>query len=138
MNPSTLVWIHGDSLSPHDPAAERHPGAPRVFVFDRPMLESAPLSFKRLHFIHECASEAADEIRVGDPVVELSAACRERGCTRIAATRSHAPRFAEIAAALSQRVDLEVIPAEELVSVPDDYLPRRFSRFWRDHGLEWS
>jgi hypothetical protein len=138
MNPSTLVWIHGDSLSPHDPAAKRHPGAPRVFVFDRPMLQSAPLSFKRLHFIYECASEAADEIRVGDPVEELEAACQEHGCTRIAVTASPAPRFGEIAATLSRRLDLEVIPAEDLVSVPDGYLPRRFSQFWKKYGLEWS
>ena len=46
----TLVWLHGDSLSDQDPAARRYPEAQRVFVFDRPFLERARLSFKRIFF----------------------------------------------------------------------------------------
>jgi hypothetical protein len=46
----TGVWLHGDSLSKRDPALQKYPGAPTVFVFDRPFLEKARLSFKRIFF----------------------------------------------------------------------------------------
>ena len=56
----TGVWLHGDSLSKRDPALRNHPEARSVFVFDRPFLEKAGLSFKRIFFLYECAVEAAD------------------------------------------------------------------------------
>ena len=74
----TLVWLHGDSLSERDPAALRYPEAERVFVYDRPFLEKARLSFKRIFFLYECAAEAAQEIRVGETVTELQAAMKEQ------------------------------------------------------------
>jgi len=133
-----LVWVHGDSLSPEDPAARRHPGAPRVFVFDRPLLEASQLSFKRLFFLYECAGGAADEIRLGDPVDELLEACRLRGLHRIAATESISPRFQELAGRLQAVLDLEIVPADAWIGVPENCVPRRFSEFWRKHGQEWQ
>lgn len=136
-DPAVLIWIHGDSLSPEDPAARRHPGAPRVFVFDRPLLQSARLSFKRLFFLYECAGEAADEIRLGDPVEELLEACRIRGCTSIATTVTHAPRFHDLVRELRARIHVQLVPAPEFVPVPPDFIPRRFTAFWRTCGGEW-
>ena len=75
----TLVWLHGDSLSDQDPAARKYPEAQRIFVFDRPFLERARLSFKRIFFLYECAAEAAQEIRVGETVAELREAMGEQG-----------------------------------------------------------
>ena len=60
----TGVWLHGDSLSKQDPARKRYPEGPSVFVFDRPFLDRARLSFKRIFFLYECAIKAADEMRV--------------------------------------------------------------------------
>lgn len=133
-----LVWLHGDSLSAEDPAARRHPGAHRVFVFDRPLLERQPLSFKRLFFLYECAGEAADEIRLGDPVEELLGACRARGADRIAVTASIAPRFHEMVELLRGHLLVEVVPTEPFVPVPEDYTPKRFSGFWRSFGTAWQ
>lgn len=133
-----LIWIHGDSLSPDDPAARRYPGAPRVFVFDRLLLAMSELSFKRLFFLYECAGEAADEIRLGNPVEEVLEACREHGREKVAVTATHAPRFRELVSQLQRHLPVEIIPDEPLVSVPDDYLPRRFSAFWRLYGNEWQ
>jgi hypothetical protein len=65
------VWLHGDSLSKRDPALRNYPEARSVFVFDRPFLEKAGLSFKRIFFLYECAVEAADEMRVGETVEEI-------------------------------------------------------------------
>ena len=42
-----------------------------MFVFDRPFLEKAGLSFKRIFFLYECAVEVAEEIRVGETVEEI-------------------------------------------------------------------
>ena len=64
----TMVWLHGDYLSETDPAALRYPEAERVFVFDRPFLERTKLSFQRIFFLHECAVEAAHEVRLGETV----------------------------------------------------------------------
>ena len=43
-----LVWLHGDSLSPADPALRANPGAPAIFVFDEDLLARVGLTVKRL------------------------------------------------------------------------------------------
>jgi hypothetical protein len=137
MTREVLVWVHGDSLSIEDPAVQKYPRSPRVFVFDRPWLRGRQLSFKRLFFIYESAGEVTDEIRWGDPVEEIHASSREHGCGKVAVTWSAAPRFAEIVAALRHDLDVEVLPAPALVSVPDDFVPRRFTAFWKKYGQDW-
>ena len=134
----TLVWLHGDSLSETDPAAARYPGAKRVFVFDRPFLEKTKFSFKRIFFLYECACEAAQEIRVGDTVEELGEAMREHGADRLAVTASVSPRWIELVTELQKRVEVEVVPATDLVEVPVDYPVKRFTPFWRKFGKEWG
>jgi len=106
----TLVWLHGDSLSDRDPAAVKYPEASRVFVFDRPFLEKAGLSFKRIFFLYECAAEAAQEIRVGETAEELRAALEAKGAGRLAVTASAAPRWKELVEELKKTVEVEVVP----------------------------
>jgi len=132
-----LVWVHGDSLSLNDPAARAFPYSERVFVFDRPLLEAFRPSFKRLFFLYECAEEVAHEIRLGDPVEELLEACEARGISRIVVTRSYSPRFREVVDRLRGVVAVDLCDPVELVSVPDEYVPRRFGEFWRKFGKAW-
>ena len=134
----TLVWLHGDSLSEKDPAAMKYPEAPRVFVFDRPFLEKAKLSFKRIYFLYECAAEAAQEIRVGETAAELRAALEANGAGRLAVTGSVSPRWRELVEELKKSVEVEVVPAKELVEVPEEYEARRFTPFWKKFGREWG
>ena len=134
----TLVWLHGDSLSQRDPAALRYPEAERVFVFDRPFLEKARLSFKRIFFLYECAAEAAQEIRVGETVVELREAMRERGAEKLAVTESVSPRWRELMTELQKETEVEVVPASYLVAVPLEYEAKRFTPFWKKFGKEWG
>jgi len=134
----TLVWLHGDSLSEKDPAARKYPEAVRVFVFDRPFLEKTGLSFKRLFFLYECAEEAAHEIRVGETIQELRATMREKGVERLAVTESASPRWRECLAELQKEVEVEVVPAVDLVDVPGEYEAKRFTPFWRKFGKEWG
>lgn len=133
-----LVWLHGDSLSPTDPAAQAFPSAPRVFVFDEPFLVQKQLAFQRLFFLYECALEAATEIRRGDVVLELKAALAAHQCRRIVVTESPAPEFEAVIRRLRETVPVEVIPAPALVKVPPKAHPARFSAFWRRYGQEWS
>ena len=134
----TLVWLHGDSLSEKDPAARKYPEAGRVFVFDRPFLERAGLSFKRLFFLYECAAEAAHEIRMGETADELREAMREREVKRLAVTESASPRWRECLAELQKEVEVEVVPAVDLVDVPGEYEVKRFTPFWKKFGKEWG
>ena len=134
----TLVWLHGDSLSGKDPAAVRYPEAPRVFVFDRPFLEKAGLSFKRIFFLYECAAEAAQEIRVGRTVEELKDALTANGAGRLAVTVSVSPRWRELVEELKMSVEVEVVPKGDLVEVPEDYEAKRFTPFWKKFGREWG
>ena len=133
-----LVWLHGDSLSAGDPAARKYRDAKRVFVFDRPFLEKARLSFQRIFFLYECAAEAASEIRVGETVAELREVMEEQGAGKLAVTESVSPRWKEVVAELRQGVEVEVVPAVELVEVPEDYEVKRFTPFWKKFGKEWG
>ena len=134
----TGVWLHGDSLSKRDPALRKHSGGGSVFVFDRPFLEKAGLSFKRIFFLYECAVEATEEIRVGETVEEVMEWMRENGVERLAVTESPSPRWRETVERLRQKVEVEVVPAEELVEVPEGYRVKRFTPFWKDLGREWA
>ncbi len=133
----TGVWLHGDSLSKRDPALRKHSGGGSVFVFDRPFLEKTGLSFKRIFFLYECAVEAAEEMRVGETVEEVVEWMKEQGMGRLAVTESPSPRWRETVERLRQKVEVEVVPAEELVEVPEGYGVKRFTPFWKDLGREW-
>jgi len=133
----TGVWLHGDSLSKRDPALRNYPEARSVFVFDRPFLEKTGLSFKRIFFLYECAVEAADEMRVGETVEEILEWMRQEGVERLAVTESPSPRWRETVERLQQKVEVEVVSAEVMVTVPEGYRVKRFTPFWKDLGREW-
>ena len=134
----TGVWLHGDSLSKRDPALRKYPEARSVFVFDQPFLEKAGLSFKRIFFLYECAVEAADEMRVGETVEEIVEWMQEQGVERLVVTESPSPRWRETVERLRQKVEVEVVPAEQMATVPEGYRVKRFTPFWKDLGREWS
>lgn len=134
----TLVWLHGDSLSETDPAAVKYPEAERIFIFDRPFLERAQLSFKRIFFIYECAAEAAQEIRLGETVAELTEAARVRGAGKVAVTESVSPRWRELVTELRKSLEVEVVPRVDLVEVPAEEQVKRFTPFWKKFGKEWG
>ncbi|MCX7860294.1 MAG: deoxyribodipyrimidine photo-lyase [Chloroflexus sp.] len=130
-----VVWLHGDSLTPTDPALLANPAAPAVFVFDEPFLTTAQLSFKRLFFLYECALEAIagreGSIRRGVVVDEVRAFAAEHQATEVHVTASVAPRFRQYVAEL-RNAGLQVVIHE----LPPFVLwrgapPRRFSAFWR-------
>ena len=88
-----VVWLTAESLGGTDPALLAHPGLPRVFVFDEPLLAKLRLSGKRLVFLAETLAELGAQVRLGDPVEEL------RG-RPVATTWTFAPGWKRRAAAL--------------------------------------
>ncbi|WP_448338463.1 hypothetical protein [Chloroflexus aurantiacus] len=135
-----IVWLHGDSLSPTDPALVANPTAPAVFVFDEPFLATAQLSFKRLFFLYECALEAiagrVGSIRRGVVVDEVRAFAAEHHALTVHVTASVAPRFREYVAAL-RAGGLQVMIYEPPAFVTwRGEPPRRFSAFWRRVAAE--
>lgn len=138
MREFVLVWLHGDSLSVVDPAVQRYPEAPRVFVFDEPWLRQVRPSFKRLFFLWEGACEVGAMVRLGDPAEEIRAAAAEVGATRVAVTRSVAPRFDEWLRGLQGGLRVEVLEPEPWIEVPEDVPVRRFTPFWKRVGGAWS
>ncbi len=135
MTNKIAVWVHGDSLSPTDPALHAHPDAPAVFVFDEPFLREAQLSFKRLMFLYESAEDAlagrsVGEIRRGVLVEELRAFCDEHGCTELHVTESVAPRFKTYYNELRKHMRVVVHTPQPLANWTSS-APRRFSHMWR-------
>jgi deoxyribodipyrimidine photo-lyase len=88
------VWLTAESLGTEDPALLAHPDLPRVFVFDEPLLARLRLSGKRLVFLTQALAELDCEVRLGDPVHELSG-------TRLAVTYAPVPGFRTRAAQLN-------------------------------------
>jgi hypothetical protein len=39
---------------------------------------------------------------------------------------------------LKKSVEVEVVPARDLVEVPADYEAKRFTPFWKKFGREWG
>ncbi|HRF95569.1 MAG TPA: hypothetical protein PLZ51_10255, partial [Aggregatilineales bacterium] len=68
---NTIVWVHGDNLSPYNPALLEGKNAPALFVWDEKLLTEWHISLKRIVFIYECLLELPVIIRKGDVAQEL-------------------------------------------------------------------
>ncbi len=129
-----LVWVHGDSLSPTNPALLAYPDAPAVWVWDEELLRQWRISRKRIVFIYECLLELPVEIRRGHVVQELTQAMHAHGAKRLVTTHSPSPRFKQIVQELCRQFTLEMLPIPPLVP-PQPHLDlKRFSRYWK--GIE--
>ena len=69
---------------------------------------------------------------------ELRAALEVNGARRLAVTGSVSPRWRELVEELKKSVEVEVVPARELVEVPEEYEAKRFTPFWKKFGREWG
>ena len=98
--PNTVVWVHGDRLSPTHEALVSHPGQPAVFVWDDPLLRESEVSAKRQTFIHECVQELPVHVLRGDVATEVERFARAHRAGVVATTPSPSPRFAAMVAAL--------------------------------------
>jgi len=107
VRPDTVVWVHGDRLSPTHEALVRFPGQLAVFVWDDELLNQWQVSAKRQTFIHECVQELPVHVLRGDVATEVERFARAHGASTVATTPSPSPRFKAIVAAL-QNAGLQV------------------------------
>jgi hypothetical protein len=134
-----IVWVHGDCLSPTNPALLAYPGAPALFVFDEALIASWRLSLKRIVFMYECLLEMPVTIRKGDVVEQLTLFAEAHGVRRIVTTPSPSPRFTAICAILRQKCEVEIVEGEPFLDYSGKLDLARFSRYWqtaKDHLFE--
>ena len=133
MSENKIVWVHGDCLSPRNPALQAYPGAPAVYIWDEKLLAEWRISLKRIMFMYECLLELNVAIRRGDPVDDLAAFADEHEAKHIVTVQSISPRFALICRILRKAgYTVEVVPLEPFVDVDNSQLKlRSFSGYWR-------
>ena len=128
-----IVWVHGDCLSPKNPALQTYPDAPAIWVWDEKLLEEWQISLKRIVFIYECLLELPVTIRRGDVAAEVVAFAKEHGADGVATVDSPSPRFETICDDIeaASLLEVEVLSPEPFVKY-DGYIDlKRFSRYWR-------
>jgi hypothetical protein len=127
---STIIWIHGDCLNPHNIAYRTHPAAPSLFVWDDALLTQQRISLKRIAFMYECLLELPCEIRRGDVAAQVSAFAHAHNATTIATVYSPSPRFAAIMQAIDAQLAVEVLDPPPFVVLPGAVDLRRFHHYW--------
>ncbi|MGJ5674860.1 MAG: hypothetical protein ACR9NN_14800 [Nostochopsis sp.] len=126
-----VIWVHGDCLSPHNPALQEYPNAPAIWVWDDALLEEWQISLKRIAFIYECLLELPVIIRRGDVAQEVLAFAKEHNATQVVTVDSPSPKFETICQQIERFVDLEIFELEPFFDY-DGYIDlKRFSRYWK-------
>jgi hypothetical protein len=126
-----IIWVHGDVLSPENPALQAYPESPAIWVWDDALIEEWQLSLKRITFIYECLLELPVTIRRGDVAAEVIAFANEHNADGIVTAESPSPRFDGICDKIEESLPIEVLPVEPFVKY-DGYIDlKRFSRYWR-------
>lgn len=126
-----IIWVHGDCLSPYNPALKEYPNAPAIWVWDEALIEEWQLSLKRLTFIYECLLELPVAIRRGDVAKEVLAFAQEHDANLVVTAESPSPRFDAICDEIQQTLPVEVLAVEPFFEY-DGYIDlKRFSRYWK-------
>ncbi|MBK9122845.1 MAG: hypothetical protein IPM16_06945 [Chloroflexi bacterium] len=130
----TIVWVHGDDLSPNSPPLMADSGVPAVFVFDDELLREWKISLKRIVFMYECLLELPVIIRRGEVAAEVAAFAVGHGATRILTSRSPSPRLAAIAEQIAEssggRLRVEVVERTPFVKTARKLDLKRFTYYW--------
>ena len=126
-----IVWVHGDCLSPQNPALQEYPDAPAIWVWDDALIEEWQLSLKRLTFIYECLLELPVVIRRGDVAQEVLAFAKEHNANKVVTVDSPSPRFDKICNQIEPSLPVEVLQVQPFFEY-DGYIDlKRFSRYWK-------
>lgn len=126
-----IIWVHGDCLSPQNPALLEYPNQPAIWVWDQALLTEWKISLKRITFIYECLLELPVTIRRGNVAQEILAFAQEHQADGIATVESPSPRFDQICDELESELDLEIFAEEPFVKYEGYIDLKRFSRYWR-------
>ncbi|MBE9048879.1 hypothetical protein IQ243_00335 [Nostocales cyanobacterium LEGE 11386] len=126
-----IVWVHGDCLSPDNPALQAYPDAPAIWVWDEALIEEWQLSLKRITFIYECLLELPVIIRRGNIAQEVVAFAQAHHADLVVTVASPSPRFDNICDEIEKSLKLEVLEVAPFFDY-DGYIDlKRFSRYWK-------
>ncbi|WP_026733781.1 DNA polymerase [Fischerella sp. PCC 9605] len=127
-----VIWVHGDCLSPYNPALQEYPDAPAIWVWDDALIEEWQLSLKRIAFIYECLLELPVTIRRGDVAQEVLTFAKEYDAKKVVTADSPSPRFEAICDEIERSLELEVFEVDPFFDY-DGYIVdlKRFSRYWK-------
>ncbi|AKG21684.1 DNA polymerase [Calothrix sp. 336/3] len=126
-----IIWVHGDCLSPHNPAFEEYPDAPAIWVWDDVLIQEWQIGLKRLTFMYECLLELPVVMRRGDVTEEIIAFAQENQAKKVITIDSPSPRFEKICDGIEKKLDLEIFEMEAFFDY-DGYIDlKRFSRYWK-------
>jgi len=128
---TSIIWMHGDSLRPTNPALIAYPDAPALFVWDDELLTRYGISFKRIVFMYEALLELPVTIYRGNVVEQVSAFAQLHHAHTIVTTGTPAPRFAAICQQLRRTHTVEILAEPAFVEIPANTDIKRFSRYWQ-------
>lgn len=128
---TNIVWVHGDSLRPTNPALIAYPDVPAVFVWDDELLKRYSLSLKRIVFMYEALLELPVTIVRGDVVTQVQAFAIHHQASTIVTSGTPAPRFAAICQQLRRTHAVDIIAEPAFVDIPPHTDIKRFSRYWQ-------
>ncbi len=126
-----IVWMHGDCLSPDNPALQKYPNNPAIWVWDETLIEEWQLSLKRITFMYECLLELPVVIRRGNVAQEVVAFAKEHHADLVVTAASPSPMFNDICDEIQSSLQLAVLDIEPFFEY-DGYIDlKRFSRYWK-------
>jgi hypothetical protein len=126
-----IVWVHGDCLSPYNPAFQEYPDTPAIWVWDDALIAEWQLSLKRIAFIYECLLELPVEIRRGNVAQEVLNFAQEHNANLVVTAASPSPRFDEICDEIERSLQLELLEIEPFFEYDGFIDLQRFSRYWK-------
>ncbi|MGB3655777.1 MAG: hypothetical protein WBA41_31825 [Rivularia sp. (in: cyanobacteria)] len=126
-----IIWVHGDCLSPKNPALDEYPNTPAIWVWDDALLEEWQISLKRIAFIYECLLELPVVIRRGDVAKEVLAFAEEHNLNKVVTVDSPSPRFNTICNEIENSKELEIFEVEPFFEYDGFIDLKRFSRYWK-------
>lgn len=126
-----IIWVHGDYLSPKNPAFEEYPDSPAIWVWDDALLEEWRIGLKRIAFIYECLLELPVVIRRGNVAKEVLAFTKENNAKKVITVDSPSPRFNSICDEIERYKKLEVYEVEPFFDYDGFIDLKRFSRYWK-------
>ncbi len=105
---NVVVWVHGDSLSPTQPALAAYPNARAIYVWDDALLKTYQITLKRLVFLYESLLELPVTVRRGNVAEEVIKFAKENDASAVATTFSPSPRFATINEEIEHHLPVQV------------------------------
>jgi hypothetical protein len=138
----SIIWVHGDCLSPNSPAFEDYPDAPAIWVWDDSLLAEWQISLKRITFIYESLLELPVVIRRGDVATEVIAFAKEHSATKVITIDSPSPKFTTICNTIenspqrdhtgkSKPLEMEIYEVNPFFDYDGFIDLKRFSRYWK-------